>query len=42
VAAGAVLLGEQVSAARWTGAVLIAAGAALTSLTPPTHGEPER
>jgi uncharacterized membrane protein len=42
VAAGAVLLGEHVSAARWAGAVLIAAGAAMTSLTPPTHEEPER
>ena len=42
VAAGAVLLGEHVSAARWAGALLIAAGAALTSLTPPTHEEPER
>ena len=39
VAAGAMLLGEHVSAARWTGALLIAAGAALTSLTPPTGEE---
>lgn len=41
VAAGALLLGEQVSAARWSGALLIAAGAALTSLTPPASEEPK-
>ncbi len=40
VAAGAFLLGEDVSAARWAGALLIVAGAALTSLTPPTGEEP--
>lgn len=41
VAAGALLLGEQVSTARWAGAVLIAAGAALTSMTPPASEEPK-
>ncbi len=40
VAAGAILLGEHVSAARWAGAMLIVAGAALTSLTPPAGEEP--
>ncbi|HPT27084.1 MAG TPA: hypothetical protein PLZ95_11740 [Bryobacteraceae bacterium] len=40
VAAGAVLLGEQVSAARWAGAALIVAGAALTSMTPPSGEAP--
>lgn len=42
VAAGALLLGEQVSAARWAGALLIAAGAALTSMTPPASEEPKQ
>lgn len=41
VAAGALLLGEQVSTARWAGALLIAAGAALTSMTPPASEEPK-
>ena len=40
VAAGAILLGEHVSPARWAGALLIVAGAALTSLTPPAGEEP--
>ncbi len=33
-AMGAAFLGEQVSLARWAGAVLISGGAALTSMTP--------
>lgn len=33
-AMGALLLGEHVSLARWTGAVFITSGAALTSFTP--------
>lgn len=41
VAAGALLLGEQVSMARWSGALLIVAGAALTSMTPPASEEPK-
>ena len=35
VAAGAVFLGEQVSAARWTGTLMIVAGTVLVSLTSP-------
>lgn len=35
VAAGVVLLGERVSAARWTGTVMIVAGTALVGLTSP-------
>lgn len=41
VVAGALLLGEQVSAARWAGALLIVAGAALTSMTAPASEEPK-
>jgi uncharacterized membrane protein len=40
VAAGALLLGEHVSLARWAGAALIVAGAALTSMTAPAGEEP--
>jgi uncharacterized membrane protein len=35
VAAGAALLGERVSAARWTGTMMIVAGTALVGLTSP-------
>jgi len=41
VAAGALLLGEHVSLARWAGALLIMAGAALTSTTTPASEEPK-
>lgn len=41
-AMGAAFLGEQVSLARWAGAVLITGGAALTSMTPAAGAPPRR